>query len=71
MASFADDTKILNRIKTEDDILTMQESLDKLYQWEKENNMKFNAGKFKWLQFGRNNDTKDKYLYMGDDCEMC
>ena len=49
MASFADDTKILNRIKTEDDILIMQESLDKLYQWEKENNMKFNAGKFKWL----------------------
>ena len=29
--------------------------------------MKFNASKFKWLQFGRNNDMKDDYIYMGYD----
>ena len=47
MASFADDTKILNRIKNEADIELMQESLDKLYEWERANNMKFNPSKFK------------------------
>ena len=31
MASFADDTKILNRIQSEADVLKMQDSLDKLY----------------------------------------
>ena len=47
----------------------MQESLDKLYQWERNYNMKFNASKFKWLQVGKDSNIKNEYIYMSVDCE--
>ena len=34
LASFADDSKILHKISNEDDILSLQEDLNKLFDWE-------------------------------------
>ena len=47
----------------------MQNSLDKLYEWERNYNMKFNASKFKWLQVGPNDEIKNDYVYMSYDCD--
>ena len=31
--------------------------------------MKFNLGKFKWIQFGRDNDFKYSYNYLSSNCD--
>ena len=54
MASFTDDTKIIKTIHNINDAENFQETLEHLYDWEIENNMAFNATKFKWLQMGKN-----------------
>ena len=46
----------------------MQNSLDKLYEWERNYNMKFNASKFKWLQVGPNDEIKNDYVYISYGC---
>ena len=45
----------------------MQEDIEKLFQWEKQANMKFNIGKFKWLQFGKNKNIVQSYNYLSPD----
>ena len=61
IASFADDTKVSKRINNLEDVEDLQSDLDKLYEWETENNMLFNISKFKWLQLGKNTDLKNDY----------
>ena len=39
-------------IKTEDDGTTLQEDLNKLYDWQETNNMEFNGSKFEVLKCG-------------------
>ena len=68
VAAFADDTKLLKPINNENDVITMQEVLDRLYKWEAKNNMKFHVSKFKWLQSGNNTNIMD-YVYMTNDCQ--
>ena len=43
--TFADDTKLLQKISCEKDAEICQENLEKLFDWEAKNNMKFNAKK--------------------------
>ena len=43
---FVDDTKIKEKILTEEDVINVQENLDQLYKWQESNNMKFNGTKF-------------------------
>ena len=50
-----------------DDILKMQDDINKLFEWETNSNMSFNLGKFKWLQYGRNCNLKDSYNYTSAD----
>ena len=69
VASFCDDTKVSLTIENEEDAQKLQDCLDKLYKWQLENNMSFNAEKFLLLQFGKNNDLKIQYNYMTPNCD--
>ena len=37
--------------------------MDKIYEWENKNNMKFNGGKFQDLRYGRNQELKEETVY--------
>ena len=37
--------------------------MEKLYQWEEKNNMKFNGGKFELIRFGANKEIKENTVY--------
>ena len=67
VTSLADDTKVMHPISDIDDILKMQDDINKLFEWETNSNMSFNLGKFKWLQYGRNCNLKDSYNYTSAD----
>ena len=54
-----DDAKVKKQTKTEEDVETLQESMNKLYEWETENNMKFNGSKFQILWYGPNEELKN------------
>ena len=51
LTSYADDTKVAYAIKDQPDANLLQEDLDAIYKWAKENNMQFNAGKFQALRY--------------------
>ena len=54
---FADDTKVSNKIKTEEDKQIMQEDLNIIYKWAQDNSMKFNSNKFEQLSCGELKDV--------------
>ena len=66
---FADDTRIVRQVDTEEDVEALQEDLNKLYKWQETNNMQFNAKKFEILRYGRNQILKDSTSYLTPNCE--
>ena len=50
--SFADDTRVGKKICSEDDKRKMQEDLEVIYKWARENKMKFNDDKFEQIAHG-------------------
>ena len=50
--SFADDTRVNKMIKNEEDKVTLQKALDAIYEWARENKMKFNEMKFEQMTHG-------------------
>ena len=50
--SFADDTRINKKIKTNVDKELMQKDLDAIYRWAEKNKMKFNENKFEQMAHG-------------------
>ena len=67
---FCDDTRLLGKIKTEDDVEYLQNDLDKIYSWAEQNNMLFNNGKFELLRYGQNEDIKFSTFYLSADNEI-
>ena len=63
LTAFADDSKVTMPINSEDEALKLQSDLEVIYDWERNNNMKFNISKFNVIKFGRNNELKDNYNY--------
>ena len=61
---FADDTKMYRRINSDDDAKLLQSDIDKLYEWTKTWQLKFNAKKCKVMHQGYNN-TKAQYEMEG------
>ena len=59
MSSYADDSKIINTIKSWRDNYNLKQDLSKIYKWSKENLMEFNSTKFEVLKIGKNEDLKD------------
>ena len=67
VSSFADDTRLLRGIKSEDDCKLLQKDLDNLYEWANEVGMVFNAGKFEILRFWPDTDRKPDLGYTAPD----
>ena len=49
---YVDDTTVKKGITSEEDVESLQEDLDKLYDWAKTNNMVFNGTKFQVVRYG-------------------
>ena len=54
VSSFADDTRVGMPIASPEDTQRLQQDLDKIYDWAKENNMQFNSDKFEMLRYQAN-----------------
>ncbi|CAL4152498.1 unnamed protein product [Meganyctiphanes norvegica] len=50
--SFADDTRVRKKNRSDEDKEIMQEDLDSIYKWASENLTKFNANKFEQMAHG-------------------
>ena len=66
---FADDTRVMRPVNSEDDVEELQEDLEVIYNWQKENNMLFNSNKFEMLRYGKQEDLKESTNYLTPDCE--
>ena len=58
VSSFADDTRVSRSIKNTRDATQLQGDLEKIYTWQRLNNMEFNAGKFELLRYGNDEELK-------------
>ena len=67
VSSFADDTRLLRGIDSEDDCVALQQDLDHVYSWAEEIGMVFNAGKFELLRFWLDQEAAPDILYMAPD----
>ena len=56
---FADDARVSRKIDTEEHVEELQKDLDKLYQWQEDNNMLFNGKKFELLRYGPSKMIKE------------
>ena len=52
LRSFADDTRVNKKIKSNEDKKLMQEDLESIYKWAKNNKMEFNVNKFEQIIHG-------------------
>lgn len=66
---YVDDTKVKRPITNEHDIEKLQEDLDRIYNWAKQNNMKFNGTKFQVVKYGKNDDLKNENEYFTEDTD--
>ena len=59
---FADDTKAYTSIKSEEDHIKLQNTIDKMYEWTENWQLKFNESKCKILHLGENNPKRAYYI---------
>ena len=64
-----DDSKVKKAVQDENDIEALQQELDKIYNWEYDNIMKFNGGKFQVVRYGPNKDLKEDTVYFTSNME--
>ena len=57
-SSYADDTRVMSKINSTEDIAHMQSDLNAIYSWSSINNMVLNDLKFELLQYGKNSELK-------------
>ena len=55
MSKFADDTKLCHRARNPDDIMELQEDINKLVEWANNWQMTFNVDKCSVMHIGHNN----------------
>ena len=67
ITAFANDSKVTMPINNEEETLKLQSSLESIYEWENNNNMRFNVSKFNVIKFGQNLDMKNDYNYYGPE----
>ena len=58
VSKFADDTKLIHPIQTDDDRIVMQNSINHLHSWAKTWQMKYNTDKCGVMHFGNQNPHK-------------
>ena len=66
---FVDDAKIKEKITNKEDVDKMQDNLEKLFDWQDKNNMKFNGKKFQVLRYGPNTELKTNTEYYTEEKE--
>ena len=67
LSSFADDTRIMKAVNTENDIDNLQSDLDRVYLWMAENNMKLNGDKFQHMRYGKEEPSVGYRTPSGED----
>ena len=67
LSSFADDTKLVKKTRNVSDAEEFQRSLNWVYQWATNYNMKFNGTKFNLLRIGDNDGLRSETVYL--DCD--
>ena len=66
---YVDDTKVKKPVNNEEDVKSLQSDLDKIYEWAKKNNMKFNGSKFQVIKYGKNEALKNETEYFTENTE--
>ena len=59
MLKFADDTKLCHRARNPDDIMELQEDINKLVEWSNKWQMSFNVDKCSMMHIGHNNSQSN------------
>ena len=62
--SFADDTRIVGKVESYDDVANIQDDLQTIYDWTEISNMTFNETKFELLRYGTNDLLKVNTEYI-------
>ena len=71
LSSFADDTRVGKGIETEQDVSNLQDNLNSVYTWAKNNNMEFNSDKFELLRYRVPSALiQDQTFYKADNGDM-
>ena len=71
LSSFADDTRVGKGIETEQDVRDLQDDLNSVYTWAKNNNMEFNSDKFELLRYRVPGALiQDQTFYKADNGDM-
>ena len=60
---YVDDTKVKQKVNTEEDVEKLQKELEKLDKWAKSNNMNFNGKKLQVVRYGPNEELKNSTEY--------
>ena len=60
---YVDDTKVKQKVNTEEDVENLQRELEKLDKWANDNNMNFNGKKFQVVRYGPNEELKNNTEY--------
>jgi len=70
LLKFADDTKIVSKVGTAEDVKVLQDDFYKLFQWSKDWQMLFNTDKSKIIHFGFNNNESSYVLGTSTLCTV-
>ena len=68
--SFADDTRLLKNVTSVSDCESLQNDLNKTFQYASRNNLAFNKSKFQVIKFGKLENLKDAYNYVGPSSDV-
>ena len=66
---YVDDSKVIKRVNNETEVEELQEDLENIYKWQRENNMEFNSKKFLVLRYGKNTKLKEETEYYTGEME--
>ena len=67
---YVDDTKVIKKIASIDDVESFQQELDSIYEWQESNNMMFNDSKFQLLRYGKDSRLKENTNYFTGNMEL-
>ena len=67
MSMFADDAKLMKRVRQKEDCEDLQRDLDRVYEWSQTWEMEFNAKKCHVMELGRSKNRPTKLYKMGNE----
>ena len=67
MSMFADDAKLMKKVKDKEDCEDLQRDLDKVYEWSQTWEMEFNAKKCHVMELGKSKNRPTKSYKMGNE----